>query len=46
MYFALLVSQLPRIEESRAHYDTMLSLDPDAPTRLATFWARIKALVS
>ncbi len=30
MSFALLLSHLPHVEESRAHYDTMLSL-PAAP---------------
>ncbi|MGH8777910.1 hypothetical protein [Paraburkholderia sp.] len=28
MHFALLVSQLPHIEEARAHYNELLSLEP------------------
>lgn len=28
MHFALLVSQLPHIDEARAHYDELLSLEP------------------
>ena len=27
MYFALLVSQLPHVEEARTHYNGMLALD-------------------
>lgn len=27
MHFALLVSQLPRVEEARAHYNDKLALD-------------------
>ncbi|MBR8008554.1 hypothetical protein [Burkholderia vietnamiensis] len=27
MHFALLVSQLPRVEEARTHYNDMLALD-------------------
>jgi hypothetical protein len=46
MYFGLLLSQLPHVQESRAHYDTMLSLDPRAPHKFAAFWRGLKALIS
>ena len=46
MNFALLLSQLPHVRQSRAHYDTMLSLGADKPHRLAAFWRSLKAFVS
>jgi hypothetical protein len=48
MYFALLVSQLPHVNEARTHYDAMLTLEPPAstPARLAAaFWTALKGLV-
>lgn len=47
MHFALLVSQLPHIDEARAHYDELLSLEPrrhaaplhDAATPVSMFAA-------
>jgi hypothetical protein len=46
MIFGLLLSKLPHVEESRAHYDAMLSLQPREPRRFAAFWHSLKALVS
>jgi hypothetical protein len=46
MNFALLLSQLPHVQESRDHYDAMLSLGVDKPHCLAAFWRRLKAFVS
>jgi hypothetical protein len=46
MIFGLLLSNLPHVEESRAHYDTMLSLRLRAPHRLAALWLSLKTLVS
>jgi len=31
MRFALLISQLPRVEEARTHYNDMLALDGRSP---------------
>ncbi|WP_198665246.1 hypothetical protein [Paraburkholderia kururiensis] len=38
MNFGLLVSQLPRVHESHAHYDTLLSLQPRESRPLAWLW--------
>jgi hypothetical protein len=46
MHFALLLPKLPHVQESRAHYDAMLSLGADTPHCLATFWTGLKAFVS
>ncbi|SIT45801.1 conserved hypothetical protein [Paraburkholderia piptadeniae] len=46
MNFALLLSQLPHVQESRAHYNAMLSLGAHKPKRAAAFWRSLKALVS
>ena len=46
MNFGLLLSNLPHVDESRVHYDAMLSLQPREPHRFTTFWRRLKALVS
>lgn len=47
MHFALLVSQLPRVEEARAHYNDMLALDArsHASARaVAAIWTALKKL--
>jgi hypothetical protein len=47
MHFALLVSQLPHVEEARSHYNDMLSLDgrSHASARVvAAFWTALKKL--
>jgi hypothetical protein len=46
MYFGLLVSQLPHVEESRVHYDAMLAPHAPKPHRFAAFWQRVKTLIS
>jgi hypothetical protein len=46
MNFGLLLSKLPHINEARAHYDAMLSLQICESHRIATFWHRLKALLS
>ncbi|MBI0331316.1 hypothetical protein [Burkholderia plantarii] len=38
MNFGLLLSKLPHVAESRAHYDAMLSLDPRQP--MLMHWLR------
>ena len=46
MQFALLVSQLPRIEEARTHYNDMLSLEPrhrGLPASVATAFNAVRA---
>jgi hypothetical protein len=43
MNFGLLLSQLPRIDESRAHYEAMLDLQPSEP-RLLALWRHFTAL--
>jgi hypothetical protein len=40
----LLLSQLPHVEESRPHYDAMLSLHADRPRRMIVLWRRLRAL--
>ncbi|MGF6470052.1 hypothetical protein OKW50_004957 [Paraburkholderia youngii] len=47
MRFALLVSQLPHVEEARTHYNGMLALDTSShasPGVVAAIWAAIKQL--
>jgi hypothetical protein len=46
MTFGLLLSQLPRVRESRVHYDAMLALHAHEPHKLAAFWQRLKILFS
>ena len=49
MYFALLVNKLPHVQESRAYYDTLLSLGagvPDKTTAFSAFWTSIKTRIS
>ncbi|GLZ73667.1 hypothetical protein Bcon01_67120 [Burkholderia contaminans] len=46
MNFGLLVSQNPHIDDSRACYDTMLSLQPRTPNRFAAFWRCVSRLIS
>jgi hypothetical protein len=46
MSFALLLSHLPHIEESRVHYDAMLSLQPAPQSRLRRFAAFCRGLRS
>lgn len=46
MNFGLLLSQLPHVQESRVHYDAMPALHAPAPHKFATFWQRLKTLVS
>jgi hypothetical protein len=43
MNFGLLLSQLPRIDESRAHYDAMLDLQASEP-RLLAIWRHVTGL--
>jgi hypothetical protein len=45
MNFGLLLSQLPHVEESRAHYDAMLALHAREPNNLFAFWCGVKPLV-
>ncbi|MCP3727559.1 hypothetical protein M3I53_31325 [Paraburkholderia sp. CNPSo 3272] len=47
MHFALLVSQLPRVEEARTHYNDMLSLDAGSHAStgvVAAIWTALKQL--
>jgi hypothetical protein len=46
MNFGLLVSQLPHVQESHAHYDAMLALHAREPRRFVVLWHAIKARVS
>jgi len=49
MYLALLLNKLPHIQESRAYYDTLLSLSagtPDKMTAFSALWAGIKSRFS
>ncbi|MEW6340347.1 MAG: hypothetical protein RXR20_32155 [Paraburkholderia sp.] len=46
MNFGLLLSQLPHVQESRVHYDAMLSLQAREPHRFAALWHTLKSLVS
>jgi hypothetical protein len=49
MHFALLLSNLPHVEESRSHYSTYLSLQPRETgyfSRVSALWQRLKAFAS
>ncbi|MEJ0004190.1 MAG: hypothetical protein WDN30_12760 [Pararobbsia sp.] len=46
MNFGLLLPHLPRVEESRDYYDTMLALHAPQPHRFTAFWERVKSLAS
>jgi hypothetical protein len=49
MYFALLLEKLPHVQESRAYYDTLLSLGAGTPDKMSAFsalWAGIKSRFS
>jgi hypothetical protein len=49
MHFALLLSNLPHVEESRSHYTTYLSLQPRETGhfgRVSALWQRLKAFAS
>ncbi|MCC8395315.1 hypothetical protein LJ656_22255 [Paraburkholderia sp. MMS20-SJTR3] len=43
MKFALLLSHLPYTAASRVHYESLLSLAPAQPGRLATLWRRLRS---
>ncbi|MEX3922358.1 hypothetical protein AB4Y43_40480 [Paraburkholderia sp. BR10872] len=47
MHFALLVSQLPHVEEARTHYNGMLGLDGRSNASygiVAAIWTALKQL--
>ncbi|MEC5408481.1 hypothetical protein VOM14_23295 [Paraburkholderia sp. MPAMCS5] len=47
MHFALLVGQLPRVEEARAHYNDMLTLGARSRASAGVFaaaWTALKKL--
>jgi hypothetical protein len=46
MSFALLLPQLPHVQESRVHYDAMLALHAREPHGFAALWQRLKTLIS
>lgn len=46
MTFGLLLQHLPHIQESRANYDAVLSLQTARAHRLAHWWRDLLALVS
>jgi hypothetical protein len=46
MHFALLLSNLPHLNESRSHYEALLSLQPQRMAGVSALWKRLKALVS
>ncbi len=46
MNFGLLVSKLPHVQESRAHYDAILAPHAREPHKFAAFWQRLKTLIS
>jgi hypothetical protein len=46
MHFALLLSNLPHVEESRSHYYTYLSLQPRETSRVRALWQRLKTFAS
>ena len=46
MIFGLLLSQLPHVQESRVHYDAMLSLQAREPHKFTAFWHSLKTLLS
>ncbi|WP_175425478.1 hypothetical protein [Trinickia violacea] len=46
MQYALLVSELPHIQEARAHYDSLLTLHSSERSRIAPlgkWWAAVRA---
>jgi hypothetical protein len=45
MNFGLLVPHLPHVQESRLHYDTLLSLKSTSRHRCAALWRAFKNLV-
>ncbi|AJY28926.1 hypothetical protein BTM_2216 [Burkholderia thailandensis 34] len=45
MQFGLLLSQLPHVNESRVHYDAMLSLEAAGKPASVSFWQRLKILI-
>ena len=46
MNFALLLPHLPYRNESRAYYESLLSLEPVRSHRLAILWRRIGSILS
>nr|WP_042337535.1 hypothetical protein [Paraburkholderia ferrariae] len=46
MNFGLLLSNLPHIEESRSHYEAMLSLHAHEPHKFAALWRNLKRLIA
>jgi hypothetical protein len=46
MNFGLLLSQLPHVQESRLHYNTMLALHAREPRKFTMLWRRFKAFFS
>jgi hypothetical protein len=46
MHFGLLISDLPRVEESRIHHDAMLSQETREPRGFSAFCQRLKSLFS
>lgn len=46
MHFALLLSKLPHLDESRTHYEALLSLQPQRMGGISALWQRLKALVA
>jgi hypothetical protein len=46
MTFGLLLSQLPHVQESRVHYNSMLALHAPEPHKFSAFWLRLKTLIS
>jgi hypothetical protein len=46
MQFGLLLSQFPRVQESRAFYDALLVLAPREPHPLVGFWRRLISRVA
>ncbi|HKR40734.1 MAG TPA: hypothetical protein VJU59_13825 [Paraburkholderia sp.] len=46
MIFGLLLSHLPHVNEARAHYESLLSLEPVRHRRWKDLWSRIKSRLS
>jgi hypothetical protein len=46
MTFGLLLSHLPHLQESRPHYEALLSLEPARSHRLASLWRWVKSSFS
>jgi hypothetical protein len=46
MKLGLLVSNLPHIEESRPHYEAMLSLHEREPHKFVAFWRNLKRFIA